>query len=71
MKKKEVAHKEYKAAVEAGHGAYLMDQEKAVSDIQTLTKFLKKRKKSVFYSFVSGRFFQLHQVGISLSSKPF
>ena len=31
VKEKEVAHKEYEAAIEAGHGAYLMDQEKAVS----------------------------------------
>ena len=27
VKEKEQAHKEYKAAVEAGHGAYLMDQD--------------------------------------------
>jgi len=38
VKEKEVAHKEYKAAVEAGHGAYLMDQEKAVSG-KKVTKF--------------------------------
>ena len=31
MKEKEQAHKEYRAAIDAGHGAYLMDQEKAVS----------------------------------------
>ncbi|CAK8671220.1 unnamed protein product [Clavelina lepadiformis] len=29
VKEKEVAHKEYREAVEAGHGAYLMDEEKA------------------------------------------
>ena len=28
VKEKETAHREYRQAVEAGHGAYLMDQEK-------------------------------------------
>jgi len=28
VKQKETAHREYRQAVEAGHGAYLMDQEK-------------------------------------------
>ena len=31
VKEKETARKEYRKAVDAGHGAYLMDQEKAVS----------------------------------------
>jgi len=28
VKEKETAHREYREAVDAGHGAYLMDQEK-------------------------------------------
>jgi len=28
VKEKEIAHREYRQAVEAGHGAYLMDQQK-------------------------------------------
>lgn len=31
VKEKEVAHKEYREAVSKGHGAYLMDEEAAVS----------------------------------------
>ncbi len=31
VKEKEKAHKEYRQAVEAGHGAYLMDEESPVS----------------------------------------
>lgn len=31
VKEKETAHREYREAIQQGHGAYLMDQEKAVS----------------------------------------
>ena len=31
VKEKEEAHKEYNEAISKGHGAYLMDEEKAVS----------------------------------------
>ena len=31
VKEKEQAHREYKEAIAAGHGAYLMDEEKPVS----------------------------------------
>jgi len=31
VKEKQQAHQEYKEAISKGHGAYLMDEEKAVS----------------------------------------
>ena len=37
VKEKQQAHREYKAAVEAGHGAYLMDQQPDAPDVFTVS----------------------------------
>ena len=38
VKEKEEAHREYKKAINEGHGAYLMDEEAPVSEIIVIKK---------------------------------